>query len=298
MKTRIIVSLLFVSILFWAVLALFPAAVNAAPSNCPDVYVVKRGEWLALIARRTGTSVNELLRLNPILYYRMNLIYPGEKLCIPAQNPGPLQEVSSWLSLEAVYTLNYTPTVRLQAPMNTIGRHQQVPLQTIDARNMVTDTDYISLTLMSFAPNLVALRNVNSDGALRTDFTMYEVGSGDVLSGLAADAHMPHPIAQSADCAAHPLAEVYGAGSKSLTAWLESGNGVRFPFAISQVAVIPQGQFSRCFAGKDANLVAFAVMPAQANSSPPYALLLHLLPPTSPNDYYIYGFFCYYIGFC
>jgi lysozyme len=44
-------------------------------------YVVQRGDWLSLIARRFGVSLWSLLQVNPLM--NPNLIYPGQVLNIP-----------------------------------------------------------------------------------------------------------------------------------------------------------------------------------------------------------------------
>lgn len=46
------------------------------------IYVVQRGDWLAKIARRFGTTVSDLLEANPQIT-RANLIYPGQRIVIP-----------------------------------------------------------------------------------------------------------------------------------------------------------------------------------------------------------------------
>lgn len=43
-------------------------------------HTVRHGESLYNIAKRRGTSVHRLLRLNPHLRRRPNLIYPGERI--------------------------------------------------------------------------------------------------------------------------------------------------------------------------------------------------------------------------
>ena len=42
-----------------------------------DYYVVKRGDTLSAIARRYGTTVSQLMALNPYIE-NANLIYPGD----------------------------------------------------------------------------------------------------------------------------------------------------------------------------------------------------------------------------
>jgi len=49
------------------------------PQN--PIYVVQRGDWLALIARRFGVSLWALIQANPLM--NPNLIYPGQALVIP-----------------------------------------------------------------------------------------------------------------------------------------------------------------------------------------------------------------------
>jgi LysM repeat protein len=48
---------------------------------CGTVYIVKRGDTLGLIAKRYGVTVNAIVACNKIK--NPNLIYAGQKLCIP-----------------------------------------------------------------------------------------------------------------------------------------------------------------------------------------------------------------------
>lgn len=52
-------------------------------SSCTTIHVVKRGEYLKVIAARYGTSVTAIVRLNGIR--NPNLIYPGQRLRIPVK---------------------------------------------------------------------------------------------------------------------------------------------------------------------------------------------------------------------
>ncbi len=58
------------------------AAPVAAPSSGGSTYVVQPGNTLSIIARRVGTSLRELLNLNPQLE-NPNVIYPGQTLNTP-----------------------------------------------------------------------------------------------------------------------------------------------------------------------------------------------------------------------
>lgn len=64
-----------------------PCTPPPAPSGCTTTYVVKRGEWLKMIATRYGTTVDVLVRLNGIS--NPNLIYPGQRLKVPVRCPSP-----------------------------------------------------------------------------------------------------------------------------------------------------------------------------------------------------------------
>jgi len=48
----------------------------------PCNYIIQRGEWLSTIARRFGTTVQELMRINNI--YNPNLIEVGQRIILPA----------------------------------------------------------------------------------------------------------------------------------------------------------------------------------------------------------------------
>lgn len=64
--------------------AIFLSWHNMAQNGKGGIYmhrhVVRRGESLYKIAKRRGTSVHHLLRLNPQLRNRPSLIYPGERV--------------------------------------------------------------------------------------------------------------------------------------------------------------------------------------------------------------------------
>jgi LysM repeat protein len=69
---------------------LIPVPCTPPPSGgCTTTHVVKRGEYLKLIAARYGTTVSAIVRLNGIK--NPNLIYPGQRLKIPVRcsQPGP-----------------------------------------------------------------------------------------------------------------------------------------------------------------------------------------------------------------
>ncbi len=71
-----------------------PCTPEPPKPGCTVIHVVKRGEYLKLIAVRYGTTVNAIVQLNGIK--NPNLIYPGQRLKIPVRckptptpTPGP-----------------------------------------------------------------------------------------------------------------------------------------------------------------------------------------------------------------
>jgi LysM repeat protein len=65
---------------------LIPVCGGGTPA-CVSIHVVRKGEYLKLIAARYGTTVSTLVQLNGIR--NPNLIYPGQRLKIPCAAPPP-----------------------------------------------------------------------------------------------------------------------------------------------------------------------------------------------------------------
>lgn len=78
---------------------IFPGQVICVPLRnrffCPGgfIYVVRRGDTLFEIARRFGTTVERIVQANPQIT-DPNLIYPGQRLCIPVFRPLPLRRLA------------------------------------------------------------------------------------------------------------------------------------------------------------------------------------------------------------
>ncbi len=63
-----------------------------APAGDPGVYLVQRGDWLALIAQRFNVTVGDLMRVNGLT--NPNLIFAGQQLVIHGQAAGPSKVLS------------------------------------------------------------------------------------------------------------------------------------------------------------------------------------------------------------
>jgi LysM repeat protein len=70
-----------------------PGIAPAAPAAASSTYIVNRGDTLAIIAGRYGTSVAALMRVNGI--YNPNFIYVGQRLNVPGRSAPPPPQPSN-----------------------------------------------------------------------------------------------------------------------------------------------------------------------------------------------------------
>jgi LysM repeat protein len=77
------------------------------PSPCGPTYVVRRGDWLSLIARTCQVSVADLLRVNPQIV-NPNLLFAGQVLNIPVAGV-PIPPPSSEVSATTRFNVNFRP---------------------------------------------------------------------------------------------------------------------------------------------------------------------------------------------
>lgn len=86
-------------------LALFPAAVSAAPlavPKCSTTYEVKRGDTLNKIGSLYGKATNQIAYANN--WVKPYTIYVGQRICIPAANKSDLPKLESkYVNKLAVY---------------------------------------------------------------------------------------------------------------------------------------------------------------------------------------------------
>lgn len=77
---------------------------NNVSGNSTIVYIVRSGDTLGAIARRYGTSISNLVRINNIS--NPNLIYPGERIVISSHNGTDNHDTS-----HVIYTVRYGDTL-------------------------------------------------------------------------------------------------------------------------------------------------------------------------------------------
>ena len=146
---------------------------NTTPKNTESIeYIVQRGDTLSAIARRYGTTVQEIVDINNI--QNPDLIYPGEKLRILTNSTIPGSEERGTGSI--IYTVQRGNT------LSQIAREYHVSVEHIVELNDIKN------------PNLIypgqKLRMTESDvtDLSPIDNTMqvyYVVKEGDTLNGIA-----------------------------------------------------------------------------------------------------------------
>jgi hypothetical protein len=252
MRTRVylvvivVASALLLAVLWWALVG--PAQAQAG-GGCVNTYVVKYGDTLYSIARRFGTTVPTLVRLNGIR--NPNLIHVGQILCLPGQpttapTPPPPQVALSQIAqpqivIEATYV--FTPTAEEKAwPLaraGRVGKRVVYPLAGIEAFETVTTTDDLITEVMDDDdPTVLWVTRLEAPG-----YTLVSVGEGEPLAALRiSDTQVVQPFVASPGTSALPPTESidvvgdHGFTTEELTLWLESAEGVRYPFPITRIA--------------------------------------------------------------
>ncbi len=305
MRYRILLLAIVVNALLWSALAFQPTRVADAHAGCATTYVVRYGDWLAAIARRYGTTVSQLLALNPQLYWRMNVIYPGEVICISQSGQSQQQQQNQQqqnlrvstrnVSLEASFqiTVSSEMSITLQAPMETQGKRKVLALRDTDGVTFIARGEDISPTLaLEPPPKLIGIRT----GANALDFTLIEVGTPEILSAMRWNDEPPMNLAEG--CGALPVVDVMGsseAQTLGFVLWVEGADGKRFPFPIANVGRVSQSQVMQCY-GNQINF-AFALFPSSSTQGEPYHLVLRAVPKeTGPNYGDDLRYLCYVLG--
>ena len=146
---------------------------NTTPLPTPEtptqdntiIYTVKPGDTLSKIAREYGTTVNEIVSLNPSIK-NPNLIYPGEQFTI--KNNG-----NSNISNTIIYTVVSGDTLSQIASKYNTTVSNLVAINNISNPNLIYPGDKITIT--SNTTNLG-----NECGKI-----LYTIKRGDTLSEIA-----------------------------------------------------------------------------------------------------------------
>ncbi len=146
---------------------------NEFPKNTESIeYTVQSGDTLSAIARRYGTTVQELVDINQI--QNPNLIYPGEKLRVLTNSTVPGTEERG--------TGSITYIVRRGNTLSQIARAYHVSVQHIVEINDIPDPDliYPGQKLRITESDVTDLSPVDN-----TIQVYYVVKDGDTLYGIA-----------------------------------------------------------------------------------------------------------------
>jgi LysM repeat protein len=111
-----------------------------ASGNCRKIHIVRRGENLSRIARRYGTTVNCLMRANPRIR-NPNVIYRGQRLCIPDSCGGKPKPKGTWYRIRRGNT------------MYSIARHFNANMWCIAKANSIRNPNRIYAGRLLWIPS-------------------------------------------------------------------------------------------------------------------------------------------------
>ena len=218
--------------------------------TCAREYVVRWGDTLSGIARRYQTTVPVLVQLNHIA--NPNWIFSGETLCLPPLPTEP--ERGSQIVIEATYS--FTPNAEEAtwplAELGSVGKRAIYPLSTLDSFDTVGTAEelFAHVQLSDGQATLLWL----SPGLASTGYALVSVGEGEPLAALRViDTESDTPFVPPPgmlDCPSEPIQVLAEPGltTSAVTLWLESPEGLRYPFTITEIAHADNlDQIEACF---------------------------------------------------
>ena len=146
---------------------------NTIPANTESIeYTIQSGDTLSAIARRYGTTVQELVNINNI--QNPDLIYPGEKLRILTNSTTPGNEERG--TGDIIYTVQRGNTLSQIARAYNVSIEHIVELNNIENPNLIYPGQKLRIT----ESNVTDLAPVDN-----TIQVYYVVKQGDTLYGIA-----------------------------------------------------------------------------------------------------------------
>ena len=146
---------------------------NTIPANTESIeYTIQSGDTLSAIARRYGTTVQELVNINNI--QNPDLIYPGEKLRILTNSTIPGNEERG--TGDIIYTVQRGNTLSQIARAYNVSIEHIVELNNIENPNLIYPGQKLRIT----ESNVTDLAPVDN-----TIQVYYVVKQGDTLYGIA-----------------------------------------------------------------------------------------------------------------
>lgn len=145
---------------------------STGDNNNTQNYVVRRGDTLSKIARRYGTTVNAIVRLNRI--ENPNLIYIGQILQIPSTSNNTTTSV-----------MNYT--IQRGDTLSEIAFRYGTTVNTLAQLNNINNPNRIYVGNIIKVPVTTRVIATNIDAEHDCGHCIYTVQKGDTLSKIAAE---------------------------------------------------------------------------------------------------------------
>ncbi len=234
-----------------------------AEAPCADTYTVQWGDTLIGIAQQLNVPYSELLTVNRWRIADPDLIFAGQRLCVPAR------PVSSQAALEVLYQYDLTQDEKAfdLALGGLMSKRVVLPLQPIRPAEAYSETLEMMTALNAKpAPVLVGVRNPVVNGGGLTTYTLVAIGRPDIFGSLSISGTVPI-TPNTTGVIAHPVREflaIPSVKSANLAFYLEAQDGVRLPFFVTALDLVPDFQhFSEFYTGPDKDgRIGFALFPA------------------------------------
>lgn len=268
--SRIRPLLLLTVVLAMGGLTLFLGALNAvsAQPSCPQTYVVRRGDTLSHIAQRFGLTLRQIIELNREQIRNPDLLRVGWTLCVAPP-------VRLRFSLESTYL--YSPTndelvlSRATEDGGLIGMRVELPLAPISPVVTAGLTETLVNSLTGTSPVLIGVR----DGNNVDDYILVAVGQPALLQALLISATDQLTLPTRV-CSFIPVQSALGSPAVldlKVVAHLESPAGVRYPFPIGQIGLVPDAVWARrCYGGMGVRFFLELVDDGAGGGEPAYRL--------------------------
>lgn len=287
-------SAILVFLLLLAALTIIYPAPAQAHSNCQNTYVVQRGDHLLQIARKLGISFNELMSLNPQLWYNPNFIYPGQVLCVPnaAPPPPPPPKQGTSVVVDLYYVFNpddpdkspvFGPLPDPWPSDRVVAKRIVIPLDPMVEKDLLLGTgQFMDVFNKLQDVRLVAVESKTQPGAM----DLVAIGAKNValfnrFGFLNQPVKVPSTSAPGS-CVITPLTDAMGVKSTTGTVALEDNAGYQHQFPINGLVVLPSvADLPNCYPQYERML--FALTPSALGNGDQYHATVLLTDPSNPG---------------
>ncbi len=253
------VGILLLSLCAWLLLR---PPVAQTQALCPVSYVVQPGDTLYSIARRNQTTVEHLLALNAGRIANPHRIYIGQRICLPG--PAIPSLPTGAVTIESFFAYDATSDEKRwslvdDAPLQ-LGRKVTYPLSAVDAIRAFSTTQELLAAVLNTSPAPILLGVPSTPSTYR----LVEIGGqASVLTNLTFTDSLPmDTLFPQSYCTSTPLDVLDPTALETtVTLWIETGAGQRYPLAIDDLYFISApSRIRNCYTTG----LTFALMPADA----------------------------------